>query len=372
MSMSSPFSVDYFAARRRFLEEAGRAGAELESYCTTEAGPSGESLSIEVARLGEPNAARVVVVSSGLHGVEGFFGSAVQLELLRHLSDPAVVPEGTGVVFLHGLNPYGFAHLRRFDENNVDLNRNFVLEEKGYRGCPPRYAELNTLLNPQRPPDGWDAFRIRSLGAILRYGFMDLKQAVAGGQFEFPKGLFFGGSRPSHLRSFLSTRLPEWTGLAEQILHVDFHTGLGRWAGYELLLDSCVGPARHARLATWFGEDRVRGPDPSGIAYDVSGGLGEWCESQFSDRSYTLLCAEFGTYGPLTVLKALRAENQAHHWGDPRSPTTRWAKQSLKEVFTPASTEWRRACVTQGVGIVKRALHVRLEHPASAQPEIGR
>ncbi len=61
----------------------------------------------------------------GLHGVEGFFGSAVQLACLEHwLSAEA---PSVKYVFLHGLNPYGFAWRRRFDENNVDPNRNFLL-----------------------------------------------------------------------------------------------------------------------------------------------------------------------------------------------------------------------------------------------------
>ena len=32
---------------------------------------------------------------------------------------------------IHALNPFGFAHLRRANEDNVDLNRNFVDHEGG-------------------------------------------------------------------------------------------------------------------------------------------------------------------------------------------------------------------------------------------------
>ncbi len=152
------------------------------------------------------------------------------------------------------------------------------------------------------------------------------------------------------------------------MVHLDFHTGLGRSGRYELLIDDCVDHDRRAKLGAWFGEGRVRGPEITGIAYEARGGLGPWCESFFPGRSYTLLCAEFGTHGPLKVLKALRAENQAHHWGGPLSPSTQRAKQDLMEAFVPADPSWRRSVVEQGVALVRRALSVRLDVPAAGSP----
>jgi Protein of unknown function (DUF2817) len=372
MSNKDAFSPDYVTARARFMEAATRAGAQIESYPTGQDGPSGEALAIDVARLGDANASRALVVSSGLHGIEGFFGSAVQLRLFERLRSELEILATTNVVLIHALDPHGFAHLRRFDENNVDLNRNFLLDGQEYRGCPPRYAQLDAFLNPKRPPNRFSAFRARAYASILRYGFNDLKQAVAGGQFEFPRGLFFGGHGPAQLRGLLSARLPEWIGPAGHVVHLDYHTGLGRLGRYELLIDECVDAARRARLGAWFGEDRVRGTEITGLSYEVRGGLGAWCEALFPDRSYTLLCAEFGTYAPLTVLQALRAENQAHHWGNPRARSTRRVKRDLLEAFAPADPVWRMSAVEQGVVLVQRALRVQLDVAAPAQPEIGR
>jgi hypothetical protein len=372
MSHLSPFSPDYFTARRRFAESARAAGARVESVATGQTGPNGEVLSIEIARLGDVSASRVLVLSSGLHGVEGFFGSAVQLRVLQTLGSYGGAPRNTSIVLIHALDAYGFAHLRRFDENNVDLNRNFLLDGDAYHGCSPRYAELDGFLNPHYPPARWDAFRIRAYASVLRHGFNDLKAAVVGGQYEFARGLFFGGHAPSATRLLLEARLADWIGRAEQVLHLDFHTGLGRWGHYELLVEDCVDAHRRAQLGARFGEDRVRGTDVEGISYPVRGGLSAWCEALFPDRSYTVLCAEFGTYGPLTVLGAMRAENQAHHWGDPSAPSTKWAKSNLKEVFTPADPFWRQTAVDQAIGLVRRALPARIDLAAEAQREFGR
>ena len=100
-----------------------RLGWQLETYPIDAKGPRGEDLTIDVgvSRHGDPD--RVLVLSSGVHGVEGFFGSAVQVALLERWANSP--PLSTKVLLLHGLNPFGFAWLRRCDENNVDPGRNF-------------------------------------------------------------------------------------------------------------------------------------------------------------------------------------------------------------------------------------------------------
>jgi hypothetical protein len=370
---ASPFSHDYHEARGRFRAAAAARGARVEAHPIGGGDPDGQPLTIDVARLGDPSAARAVVISSGLHGVEGPFGSAVQVALLEGAPPDWSPPPGTALVLVHALNPYGFARGRRFDQSNVDLNRNFLLDGQEFRGCPPRYADLDGLLNPRHPPSWHDPFLPRAVLAILRYGFSELLQAVAGGQYEFPRGLFFGGHGPAPLQALLADRLPGWVGPAEDVLHLDFHTGLGRWAEYELMCESRIRPERRAWLAAHFGLDRVRGCEPGEVAYyDARGSLGAWCQQLFPDRSYTLLCAEFGTYHPLTVVAALRAENQAHHWGTADDLATREAKARLREVFVPADRGWREATLARGVALVRRALEASRDVPDRLQPEVGR
>src|SRR4051794_19437283 len=160
----------------RFLEEVSRLGYRHESHAFAARGPAGEPLTMDVARCGPDGAERVVVVSSGLHGVEGFFGSAVQLAWLR--SRPAGwSPPGTAVVLAHALNPYGFAWLRRWNEGNVDLNRNF-LDDLGFRSADPRrqgalaaYRRLAPFLNPRSPPSSWEPYALAGALRILSEGY---------------------------------------------------------------------------------------------------------------------------------------------------------------------------------------------------------
>lgn len=356
MNAPTVFSPNYTTARQRFREAAFRLGWELEAYPIDASGPNAEQLTIDVALSPGRGSEQALVVSSGVHGVEGFFGSAVQLGLLEQWSNwPGPAP-AVRYVFLHGLNPFGFAWLRRFDEKNTDPNRNFLLEGEEYAGSPAGYAGLDGLLNPKRPPSIWEPFTFKTLLAIARHGRPALKQAIAAGQYEFPQGLFYGGAGPSRTNQLLTENLGRWLQGCRDVVHLDFHTGLGAWGSCKLLIDYALTDGQRARLINWFGPDSFEANDPRGIAYRTRGGFGQWCIARSREQQYLFACAEFGTYGPISVLGGLRAENQAHHWGRPADRSTRRAKQRLKELFCPASPAWRQQVLERSFGLVEKAI----------------
>ncbi len=350
MDELAAFSPDYATARRRFREATSRLGWELEAH------PVGPDLTIDVAVTPAKGGGRALVTSSGLHGVEGFVGSAVQVGVLERWAENAGPPPDVRGVFLHALNPYGFANLRRFDQENVDPNRNFLREGEPYRGSPDGYAELNRLLNPERPPSRWEPFAPKALLAVARYGMPALKQIVVGGQYDFPRGIYYGGSGPSPTTRVLSEHLGRWLNGCDEIVHIDFHSGLGPRAACKLLIDYTLTDRQRARLNEWFGPDSYEICDPKRMSYNVRGGFDRWCVERNPGRDYLHLCAEYGTYGPIQVIGGLRAENQAHHWGRPTDPVTLRAKERLKELFCPASPEWRRKVLARGFELVDQAL----------------
>jgi len=115
-----------------------------------------------------------------------------------------------GLVLVHALDPYGFAWVRRSNEENVDLNRNFLLSGEHYSGSPPRYVALDSL--PQPPGSAAPPRRVLApVGALHpAHGMPELKQAVAGGQYDFPRGLFFGGQGPSRTYRILAEHFGRW------------------------------------------------------------------------------------------------------------------------------------------------------------------
>lgn len=352
MSRLAAFSSDYVAARKRFREAVSRLGWQLESHPIGCVGPGGEELTIDVGYSSASDPRRVLVTSSGVHGVEGFFGSAVQVTLLEEWA--SAIPPSTKCLFLHGLNPFGFAWLRRFDENNVDPNRNFLLRGDRFEGAPEGYARLDAFLNPRRPPSRWEPFVLKALGLIAKHGTPTLRQAIAGGQYSYPRGLFFGGEGPSRMQRLLEEHLPRWLAGSRCVVHLDFHTGLGRKGAYKLLLDSPLNEHQHRWLTDWIGADSFASSDSSGVAYDARGGFGQWCMSRNLAPDYLFACAEFGTYGPVSVLAGLRAENQAHHWGSASVASTVRAKQRLKELFCPSANAWRSEVIERSLDLVNR------------------
>jgi len=352
--MGAAFSPDYFTARTHFREAAARLGWEHEVHPIDARGPGGEQLTIDVASSTTGDWRNVLVVSSGVHGVEGFFGSAVQLALFERW---ATIPPPIKVVFLHGLNPFGFAWLRRFDESNVDPNRNFLLPGERFEGANEHYARLDRFLNLQRSPRRWDMFVLQAAPLIAKYGVSALTQAIAEGQYSFPRGLFYGGAAPSQMQQILRENMPRWLTGSRSVVHLDFHTGLGRNGECRLLIDYPLNDRQRRSLANWFGEDSFEAADPKGISYKARGGFGRWCVSRSFAAEYLFAFAEFGTYKPIRVLAGMRAENQAHHWGDPSAASTRRAKQRLSELFCPADAAWRSRVIEKSLDLVDRALN---------------
>ena len=353
--MFDPFSGSYEAARRRFGEAARAAAAPLERHPLAGRGPGGCELTVDVALVGARNPRRAVVVSSGLHGVEGFFGSAVQLAWLRRLRDAgATVPGGTLVVLLHALNPFGFAWRRRTNEDNVDLNRNFLADGETYAGTPDRYDGLHRLLNPGTPPPRLDGFRLRAAWAVHRHGLSVLQNAVATGQYEHSEGLFFGGREATALTRLIQERFWSWTRAAEEVVHLDLHTGLGAYADYRLLIEP-----PHVPDLGWYRSRFDAGrvvPVGDDTPYAARGVMGAWLARHPGPREYRFACLEFGTYSPLRVLAALRAENGAHHHLTPGAAAYGRAKRELVECFCPASGLWRRKALGRALEVIGQAV----------------
>jgi hypothetical protein len=360
MEQPDTFSPSYAAARDRFLQAAKALGAPLSSFPVEAQGPNGEELSIEVACLGAREPARAVVVSSGLHGIEGFFGSAIQTAWLESFArSGGQLPPATAVVLIHGLNPFGFAWRRRVNETNVDLNRNFLLPSDSYTGVPPEVRELRYFLNPGTPPPRFSLFLPQAVWLILRYGMRKLKAALTQGQYEFEDGLFFGGKRPEEGTALVQARFDSWVTGSPRVLHLDFHSGLGRFKECRLLSVEPAGSPRSLWLAERFGPERVEAIG-AGVAARTTarGNMGNWLTATLNGlgRNYAFLTPEFGTYSGIRVFEALRDENRVHR--HPGHRAYERIKARLVEVFCPASTVWRKAVVNKGLELIGQAIEV--------------
>jgi hypothetical protein len=342
------FSPDYATARTRFREAASKAGAFHHSLDVAATGAHGEPLTIDIAWLGARKPRRVLLHASGVHDVEAYAGSAVQLALL---DAPPPVPRDDALAIVHVLNPYGMSWLRRTNENNVDLNRNFLVNGESWSGAPPLYRALDPLLNPPSPPST-DSFALRAIITALKHGFHPMKDAIAAGQYEYPKGLFFGGKALQRGPRLYIDWLREHLLNAEYVLAIDLHTGLGRHGTDTAIPEMRVNVTPIGTLAAALERPLVDVSRPS-VAYEVRGSMGAALPRIVQGARFDCILQEIGTHGPLRVLHALREENRWHFFGD--GSIVHPVKRRLREALCPAAVEWRRRAVELGGNLARAA-----------------
>lgn len=334
---STRYSATYAEARDRF--RAATSHVPHGALTVT------EDLTIDWAYTGDVGAPGVLVYSSGLHGVEGYAGSAAQLELLAAGSP---VP----TLWLHALNPWGMANLRRFNERNVDLNRNFLPPDQPYARVDPMYARVDPLLNPPTPP-GFELFWPRVGLVVLQHGFQTLKNAVVGGQYQNPKGLFWGGDRLEAGPAVLLPFVEEWLGRRRKVVHIDLHTGLGAWGARTLLLEGVGSAEQTARVRGALGPD-VRAWDAANPdAYEIRGGMLSEIQRRLPGVRYDAMTCEFGSVANLRILAALRAENRHFHHGG--GAIDHPSKRALLEAFVPADAAWRAGVLAHAHAVAEGA-----------------
>ena len=174
ISIPSAFSASYAQARVKFLEAAATASTRIESVNHPLPGRDGEQLAMDVALDGAAGSEHLLIVSSACHGVEGFCGSGVQVFALHDQDWRAKARDaGVAVLYIHALNPWGFSHIRRVTQENVDLNRNF---HDFSRPLPANaaYARVHPLLLPAVwPPDAANQAAVQAFiaqdGLLLGY-----------------------------------------------------------------------------------------------------------------------------------------------------------------------------------------------------------
>ncbi len=105
-------SDSYNEARINFLRACGQAGAEVTSYSHPLKTPDGQDLATDVARFGASDASKLLVMVSGVHGVEGFSGSGTQVGCIVQ-KGYVCVPDVVAVLMVLVFIAWCVAHIRR-------------------------------------------------------------------------------------------------------------------------------------------------------------------------------------------------------------------------------------------------------------------
>lgn len=347
---------DFYSSRLRFISEAERLGASLTTLPIETSSPlDSETLSIDIALLGDPSSKPTLLYISGTHGIEGFIGSAIQHAIVSQLTEP---PKDYALALIHCLNPWGMAYLRRTNEHNIDLNRNCTPTDDERTGAPPGYENLRSILMPNSALS-FPLFCLQTGAAVIRHGFPTAKQAVTGGQYVDQHGLFYGGrtlqQELSLVRSWAATHLTD----SSRVLVVDIHSGLGPFGQDTLIIDHYEGSQEARRIAALFPGYSIHGPDPRrSLAYNTRGSLSGLLPSILPHTTVDYVVHEFGTFHAFRVLHALVQENY-YHFSSQSAPNLKIrhniATPLLKEAFLPSSNPWRANALLKGLHIFNTA-----------------
>ncbi len=313
------FPADYVSSRAGFLEAAEIAGARIESEKHPMAGLEGGPIFTDIAVLGSPDAAKVLFVSAGTYGVEAFAGAAIQTGLLRS-GYAARIGSDLRLVLIHVINPFGFAYLRRTNEDNIDLNRNF---RDPAESCPPNpgYEALATAMAPKSISIIANIKALsRTLFYAARHGVGATRTAVTAGQYTHPKGFFYGGASEAWSAKTLRTIVQRHASGAKLVSFVDVHTGLGPFGTAKIILNVPKSMPAYERAVAWWGEIVETTKEGESISEDLCDTLKLAIPRMLPGVEVTAVGLEFGTVSSLKALSALRAENWLHHYGGKTTP----------------------------------------------------
>ena len=342
----------YAIARRRFLNAAWATEAEVASFPHPVCGREGEELAIDVAVLGAPNATDVLLIVSGTHGVEGYAGSALQSWWLDECSNRR--PEDLRVVLLHALNPVGFSWVRRVNEDNVDVNRNFI----DWADVPRNtgYGDIADLLVPSSWDDETQQMTTAALMEVAgEAGLGRFQEIVSGGQYDHPTGIFYGGSGPVWSNRWMQEHLAEIVGGAQRLGVVDLHTGLGPWSHGELISHHAKDDPGYQRGTDWWGEVRSM-HDGESVSAALSGDWLGALDGLLPDAEVTSAALEFGTVDPFSVLQSLRADAWLHAYGDPTGDEAAAIRAQVRASFADDAPAWLEALIERFSAVAGEAV----------------
>ncbi len=299
---------------------------------------------------------KVVILTIGEHGVEGYVGSAMQQRFIDHFL-PQLDPRVTGLLLVHAINPWGMKHHRRVNAHNVDLNRNFLWGHPFDPAFNPGYARVCQTMNPTgtiRHMLSIDLnFYSHLLRDLLRLGVSGFEAASLVGQFRYPQGLYYGGSEYQEETLVMIDLYRQTVRPFQQVLHLDMHTGYGPRDQM-----SVVNSAYEKRTSQEF-VDRFSYPLVVAVSpeefYPIQGDMIDFvyamCQSEFPEKRLYACSFEFGTearktLGVVHCPPAMVHENHLYWHGTPHAQIATRIKNDFEELFNPHAPDWQVKALT--------------------------
>lgn len=345
-SVDDCFRTSLADARAEFIAAAHGAGFALRSLTHPLQESTNVPLTIEVARTGAQDAEHLLVLTSGVHGVELMAGSGCQVGLIRG-GQCEDLPDGTAVLMIHGVNPVGAWRMTRTAEDLVDLCRNFPDFDSLDVGGDEYERVHATLMAGE---DYSDVERLMDEMGKRRF-----VQALMDGQYRHGDGFGFGGTKPLWAHRVLLRILQDEARGAKRVTVVDLHSGAGAFGAGMVV---CMHTGKALALARKrFGVDLVAPRDAEAGEYrDARGHCADGYQRVLPDRELTSIVLELGTYPLDEGLRAIIESHWAEVRGDYGTARRKEVDAAMLRHHLPDDPQWRRSVMNRCAEIFAQGL----------------
>ena len=371
---SESFYNSYDELRAHIIElcaELKANGKELmsESYAVNES----DGLYIDSFYLpSESEKDNLIVLTTGVHGMEGYIGSVMLDVFFEEIYD-TLNHENTGVLVVANVNPYGMKYYRRYNENNVDLNRNFIVDWDSFDlASNKEYPKVDKFLQPEGKIGNalWHEIGFYlSLGkTAITDGAGTISDALLTGQYEYPQGVYYGGTGDEASTVYLKSVFDKCLDSEyKNIVHIDLHSGYG--PRYNMVIfNSVYETMNEAESQKAFNYDHVIAYDSESF-YATTGDTTDFfyrlAEKKQSNAELYSTCFEFGTIGDaffdtILSLKYTVDENRNHWYPTENKTSAEIIHENYMELYYPTEKEWREKTVedfkTAAMGVLNTKL----------------
>lgn len=315
----------------------------------------------------------LVILTTGVHGIEGYIGS-VMLDVFFEEIYTGLNTETTGVLVVANVNPYGMKYHRRYNENNVDLNRNFILDWENFDLSSNKdYPEVKELLQPEGKIGNalWHeaGFYLGLAKEAITKGASKVSDALLTGQYEYANGVYYGGNGDEKSTTYLKGVFNDCLdGEYKNLVHIDIHSGYG--PRYNMVIfNSVYETMTEAETKKAFNYDYVISHDSESF-YATTGDTTDFfyrlAENKNTEKEVFSTCFEFGTIGDSFIdsilsLKYTVNENRQHWYPTENEITKEIVSENYWELFYPTETEWREKTVADFKAATEGVLEAKLK-----------
>ncbi|PHS77922.1 MAG: hypothetical protein COB56_01570 [Robiginitomaculum sp.] len=360
INIQNYFSNNYSEGRTRFLNACEKNNLTVKSFIhPNHKGPSKEDLAADTAWIGPKNAAKVLMVLCGTHGLEASTGAATILQFLE-TTPQTHLPDNTAILLVHPVNPYGWAYDRRGNEDGIDLNRNFLDHTKPYP-ANPAYDTLHSLIKSANvDEDGLIEFTATFHRYVETYGMAQAVSGITAGQYKHPDGMSFGGSAPSWSVQTLFKIANQYLTEAKNVILLDWHTGIGDFGKPYFIMDAPVLSAEFKRASSWWLKHNIHSDDIlDGASPNYTGLLIKGMKEKIkylNQVEITSVVIEWGTYKLDAMLQSLLMDDWLKSNRDIDASITKQVRIQLRDRFCPENPDWRQAVLKQAPTLYMQAL----------------